>query len=160
MAEAALDSYGLPRQVDPMRGLLEELWRTAGHVAWLEERIRALDPSALVWGAAKRVNAPTAVTIGRGEQMVESTSTESAAVSVWLNLYARERKHFVEVCTRAIACGIVEREVQLAEEQGRLIAKVIIGALEDLGIDLGDDGVRNVIRRHLLPMADGAVATS
>src|SRR3954466_6759952 len=34
-AEEAVKSYGLPREIDPDQALMEELWRCAGHVAWL-----------------------------------------------------------------------------------------------------------------------------
>lgn len=34
-AVRAVATYGLPREIDPHAALLEELHRTAGHVAWL-----------------------------------------------------------------------------------------------------------------------------
>lgn len=41
-AESAVETYGLPREVDPHEALLEEVHRTAGHVAWLGQVVRGL----------------------------------------------------------------------------------------------------------------------
>jgi len=42
-ARLAVRAYGLPREVDPHSALLEELHRTAGHVAWLGSQVAGLD---------------------------------------------------------------------------------------------------------------------
>src|SRR6266446_3090371 len=41
---------GAPRDIDPGVALLEEIHRSAGHVAWLEDKVRGLEESELVWG--------------------------------------------------------------------------------------------------------------
>ena len=41
-AEAAVVKYGLPRTVDPATALLEEIHRTAGAVAWLDQQVTAM----------------------------------------------------------------------------------------------------------------------
>lgn len=46
-AKQAVETYGLPRDVDPLDALLEELHRTAGHVAWLAVEVAALEESNL-----------------------------------------------------------------------------------------------------------------
>lgn len=40
----AVATYGLPREIDPSEALLEEVFRTAGHVAWIEAQVHALPP--------------------------------------------------------------------------------------------------------------------
>lgn len=44
-AAAAVQTFGLPREVDPEVALLEEIHRTAGHVEWLGQKIASLDES-------------------------------------------------------------------------------------------------------------------
>lgn len=161
MAEAAVATYGLPREVGPHQALLEEVWRTAGHVAWLEERVRALDPDSLVWGVTKQVTESSSVeVVPPGEEPdaepveVPSSETtmkseEAAATSIWIDLYHKERRHLTEVCKTAIACGIAERQVKLAEQHGAIIARVIVGVLGDLGVRQGDPEVRVAVRKHL-----------
>ena len=51
-AAAAVQTFGLPRQVDPEVALLEEIHRTAGHVEWLGRQVASLDETEVassVW---------------------------------------------------------------------------------------------------------------
>lgn len=47
-ASAAAQTFGLPREVDPEVALLEEIHRTAGHVAWLGQKVASLDEGEVV----------------------------------------------------------------------------------------------------------------
>lgn len=139
-------TMGLPVEIDPLRGLLLEVWRTAGHIAWLESEVRRLNPEALVWGMTKEkrlVGDPD----GPGAVIEREFMAQP---NVWYKLYVEERKHFVEVCRVAIQCGLAERQVQIAEEQGRLIGEVLLATLADLGIDRNEMDVRLALRRRLL----------
>lgn len=111
-AAKAVATFGLPREISPDAALLEEVHRTAGHVAWLGELVQLADTSQLTQ---------------RGEQGI---ITES----VWLKLYQDERAHLVSVCKAAIAAGIAERQVRLAEQQGMLLAGAVRQILERLGL--------------------------
>jgi hypothetical protein len=139
-AREAVKTFGLSRTVEPHQALLEEVYRTAGHVDWLQRVIHRHDEEDLVWGITR-----TVVNAEGGVDEVEYR----AAPSIWLQLYKSERKHLAEVCRTAIACGIAERQVRIAEEQGRLIAQVIAGVLGDLGIEQDSPEVRKTVRRHL-----------
>lgn len=126
LAQRAVDTYGLPRDISPTDALLEEVRFTAGHVAWLRQRVSELAPDALTWGTRE-------VTDKQATEFTGTDTTEGAAVNVWLELYYRERKHLVDVCKAAISVGIEERYVRLAEAQGAVVAEVIrriLGRLE------------------------------
>src|SRR4051812_31727674 len=58
-AKHAVVTFGLPIQVDALTALREEVWRTAGHVAYLEAEIRQLKPEALTWGRTRDIEAGT-----------------------------------------------------------------------------------------------------
>lgn len=109
-ALAAVATYGLPRQIAPDQALLEEVHRTAGHVAWLHQLIGGLDQTGLT-------------------QRAENGTTSPA---VWVDLYQRERAHLVKVAASAIAAGIAERQVKLAEQQGALLAGAVQRILDAL----------------------------
>lgn len=138
-AQEAVQTLGLPRDVSPTDALLEEVRWTAGHVGWLRERVAELgqhpddaaDPGPgghpLVW-ARKSVTDK-----GSGESPGVDT-VEAAGPSVWYELYARERQHLVKVCAAAIAAGIEERRVRLAEDQGALVAGLIRRILDRLDL--------------------------
>lgn len=135
-AEEAVATYGLPRTIDPHTALLEELHRTAGHVAWLNLRIQALDDHDL-YGP-----------VGGGKE-----SIPAVVPHIWVKLYQDERKHFADVAKSCVAAGIAERQVQIAERQGQLLAQVIQGVLQDLGVHEHPD-TPTVVRRHLALVAD------
>ncbi len=139
----AVETFGLPREIEPADALLEEVHRSAGLVAYYEQRIRerlqeANNFDALVFGVTK----DTADT--EGARKIERRSVPSTL----LVLYRNERKDLVDVCRVAIAAGIAERQVRLAESQGMLIAQVIRGVLEDLGV-ADEPEVPAIVRRHL-----------
>lgn len=137
MAAEAVVTYGLPREIDPHNALLEELHRTAGHVAWLATKIAAFEDDADLKQYA-----------GSEDGMLWEKP------AVWIDLYHRERKHFAEIAKTCVSVGIEERRVQLAERQGQLIADVLRGVLTELGV-IDRPEVPAVVRRHLT-VIDGA----
>ena len=140
-AARAVATYGLPRDVDPHDALLEEVHRTAGHVAWLGNIVSELDRGALVWGITEQVQ----------KDATEFPGTDvkaQAAPNIWLELYHRERQHLVKVAKAAIDAGIDERRVRLAEEQGRVIVDVLKATLAELGVEVTPE-VAAVAGRHL-----------
>jgi hypothetical protein len=117
-AERAVQTLGLRRDIGPEDALLEELQWTAGHVAWLRERVQELEPQELVWGVTEEKD------VGSGEHPGVDT-TSAAAPNVWWELYRQERKHLLAVIHEANTAKIDQRRIKLAEEQGALVAGVI-----------------------------------
>jgi hypothetical protein len=152
-AQQAANTYGLPRDVDPHDALLEEIARTAGHVDFLAGVIRSMSPGALVWGVTGG-----SATVEKGvkaDKVTDSTATvltEGAGINTWLTLYHQERVHLVNVCKTAIGCGIEERRVRIAEQQGAMLASVIQAILGDLGVAT-DPRVPEIVGRRLREVA-------
>lgn len=143
MTVEAVATYGSPIDTTPEQALLAEVHRTAGHVAWLRTKVGELADDDLVWGRTKVED------VGASE-FTGTNTTEAAAVNVWLDLYQRERKHLVDVCKTAIAAGIAERQVRLAEAQGQLMATAIEAILDGLGLsDEQRKRVPDLVDRHL-----------
>lgn len=139
-----MDTYGLDREIDPRDALLEEVHRTAGAVDWLRGQVSALAAESVTWG----------VTEERSSSVDGDSTTQTAAVNVWVQLYQAERKHLVDVCKAAISAGIEERRVRLAEQQGELLADVIRGILADLDLTPAQTArVAEVVPRRLRAMA-------
>jgi hypothetical protein len=146
-AESAVTTFGLPREIDPRDALLEEVYRSAGAVDFLREQVQALEPEEVVWGKSEEVDKEAGEFPG-------TDVTRKAAVNVWVELYNRERKHLVDVCKTAIAAGIEERRVRLAEQQGSLLAGVIKAILGDLDLTTEQQSrVPVVVPRHLRAVA-------
>jgi hypothetical protein len=103
-AAEAVATFGLPREVDPLQALVEEVHRTAGHIAWLESLISSLPENELKHRDVT----------GRFERP-----------AVWVEMYQAERAHLVRVAKACVDARVAEREVRLAEEQGRQLASVL-----------------------------------
>lgn len=71
-------------------------------------------------------------------------------------LEATERDRCATFATKAIAAGLAERQVRLAERQGALIADVLRAVLDDPAWGLSDDQKRkapDIIRAHIRAIA-------
>lgn len=164
-ARAAMVTLGLPVDVSPSDALLEEVRWTAGHVQWLRRQVQELEQSVIVsgpgskdaarchpltWGTTKQVDKQSSENPG-------TDTTESAGPSIWYELYDRERKHLVTVCTAALRAGVEERRVRLAEAQGEQVAGAIRAILADLGLSADQQAkVSEVVPRHLRLLAGGS----
>lgn len=65
-------------------------------------------------------------------------------------LEAEERDRCANFAAKAVAAGLAERQVRLAERQGQMIMQVLVAVLGDLGLD--DDQIDQVpamVERHL-----------
>ncbi|HEY6793394.1 MAG TPA: hypothetical protein VI248_01785 [Kineosporiaceae bacterium] len=145
-----METFGRPVEIDPADALLQEVHRTAGHVAWLAEQVRALDSQALTRGTRSvQVSEKTGFQAG-----ITTTKEAGPQVDLWLELYFRERQHLVKVCAAALAAGVEERRVRLAEQQGGLLASVIRAVLDDLQLsEVQRAMVAEVVPRHLRAVA-------
>lgn len=145
----AVRTLGLPIDVDPGKALLDEIHHTAGHVAWLRDKVQELEPEQLVWGKEKHED-------GVGPQGIVDVTTEKAGPSVWYELYMKERDHLAKVSALALRAGIEERKVKLAESQGALVADVIRRILDALGLTPAQQAlVPQIVPQQLRLLAAG-----
>jgi hypothetical protein len=150
-ARTLVETYGRKVETTATEALLDEVQWTAGHVAWLRERVQEIELTAtgadgqhpLVWGVTREKS---------GGQ--DWGKTEEAAPNIWLKLYQTERAHLVKVCSEAIKAGIEERRIKLAEQQGELVAHAIRAILADLNLNPEQQAkVPEVVPRHLRALA-------
>jgi hypothetical protein len=146
--------YGKPTDdTDPAEVLLTEIRRTAGHIQWLGAKLGETDPDQFVksfWLRGRQSG-----WIGKNE--IDQNDSRSAA-AIWVELYLAERRHLAAICRTALAAGIEERRVRMAERQAERVADVIVGILYDLNIDPEDERVRVIIYKWLQMAATGNLA--
>lgn len=123
MAAAASATYGLPIEISPTLALMQEVWRTQGHVAWLAEVVKTINQDGLVWGLAEDV-------VGGKNH----GKTFKAAPNIWLNLYREERKHLAAVTRDAIKAGIEQSRLELEQQRAAAISTAFFGTLDALGL--------------------------
>lgn len=124
---ASVKTFGLPKDVSPQQALLDEVQWTAGHVEWLREQVQELETNELIWGLSK-------VEHKNATEFAGTDIAESAHIHVLVELYQRERRHLVDVCRIAIAAGIEEQRVKLAERQGNILAAALGRLFDDLSL--------------------------
>jgi hypothetical protein len=145
MAEQMAATYGLPIETTPEEALTQELYRTAGHVAWLGEQIRTLTSDELVWGMAeaKRVadldeygSIAALRAAGREDDNVGELYEliMKSGISAWVELYLRERKHLSDVAAGMLKIGIEAKRVESIRRQGLQLSAVVRAFVALLGL--------------------------
>jgi len=130
--------YGEPRtNITAEEAMAEELARTAGHVAWLEERLRQQDPTTFIksmWMYKRQSGyvSPDEV----------DNFAWNAAGAVWIELYMKERAHLLRTAEVLIRSGFEERRVRLAEKMADQLGESVTWLLVQLGHDVDDPVVR------------------
>jgi hypothetical protein len=181
--ETAVRTLGLPIDIDPGKALLDEIHWTAGHVAWLRDKVQELETvdrltrgtdDKTTWtkdgdsefheGSDESGN-PNAHSLVWGQTEYRDkaggddagqTVVEQAGINIWYQLYLKEREHLAKVCALALRAGIEERKVKLAESQGLLVADVIRRILGALGLSPEQQRlVPEIVPRELRALASG-----
>ena len=131
--------FGRPVNVDPHTAILEEISRTASVIQWIEDRMLEEREQGV-----------------HDKDIMQSYSVKHGfQASVWMELFQEERKHLVNTCVAAIKAGIAERKVQIAEQQGRLIAGMMMAFIHDPELGLSPDQILRsptIVRKHLLAL--------
>lgn len=133
--------YGEARDISPIDALMEEVHWTAGHVAWLRQRVQDTEEADLVKGVTKIIDTH--------EGYEHHTET---VPNVWLNLYDRERKHLVWVSKEAIRAGLDERMVKQAERLGDAVVDILDRVFADPELAMTQKQqsvIPDVVSRHL-----------
>lgn len=140
--------FGAPIEIDPGVALLQEIHRTAGHVAWLERRVRTMQESEVVWGLTmeeeeeKEGGGPTGDYTLKKKQMASTVNT-------WWQLYQKEREHLARISLAAIKAGIEERRVRLAERSLDALEGAVLQTMAQLGADVTGTDVRMLLSTNL-----------
>lgn len=126
-------TYGDKIEIDPHSAVLETVHRTAGHVAWLFDKIQAISDV-------------------EGDMTLHQYTAMGIKASVWVEMYERERMMLLRASKAAVDMGVSERQVQLAEEQGRMIAMVLQQFIDsqDIGLTPAQRQVAPRVIRQLL----------
>jgi hypothetical protein len=156
LARRAVAAYGLPVDVPADVALLEEVARTAGHVRALAGMVAELPGEDLGWSVAEQT--ARRITCGDSDAAGGDDATEGLIIDtkrkaiphILITMYRDERKHLREVCRDAIAAGLAERAVHLAEQQGVALAGAVRAILADLSLTEDQLAlVPSVVPRHL-----------
>lgn len=105
-----LQSLGVAVYVDPIDAITESIWQTNGTVAYLQRRVQELEHD---------------VTVDNEERVL-------------VKLYNQALERLARLAKLALDAGLEERQVRLAEDQGRLVAELFRAALDDRELGLSE----------------------
>lgn len=154
--ESAVATYGLPIDIPPAEALLNEVYRTYGHIAWLQVRISRLDERELIWGRTEEVSEPD-IKNEDGDTVAARITTKSRAQAhIYLEMYQKERRHLREVCRDALAAGVNQRMLDVFERTADSFMSVFDAVLGDLDLTPAQqERVPELMTLHLQAMGSG-----
>lgn len=126
-ARKQLAALGEPEPVDPSDALLHLISWKYGEVKWLRQRVQDLPGDELTWGVAQ-------TDVGVGPEGPIDRVTEKASPSVWWALLRQAEDQLANYAERALRAGIEERKVRIAEQQGDIIAAVMMNIFNRLAL--------------------------
>ncbi|HET6866297.1 MAG TPA: hypothetical protein VFH80_10250 [Solirubrobacteraceae bacterium] len=142
IARRECDRLGIQIEIDPGEALMQELWETAGNVAFYRAQVQQLsthpEPDVFVPG-----DEDSDGYWHRGEPGVygrvyhlSGKPTGEGKPHVLVSLYNEERRHLADVAAAALRAGVEERRVRMAENDAAQILGAQVSALVAMG--LGD----------------------
>lgn len=126
--------FGLPREVDPAVGLIEEYWRTAGLVDAYERLASQLEPGELAYGIISETTKVTRTgqqdydptsnqLVDRNE--VEVKTTRGGRVPTVVKLLNEERERFAKLGVEIVKLGLEARRDEYVRAQVDVFAQVL-----------------------------------
>ena len=116
--------WGAPINITPEEAMLQEVHRTQGAVTWLADQLASLT----------------------------NEDTHKPFAHYLVDKYQAERQHLVSVCKAAIGMGIAQKQVEIAQAQGKLLAAVLQSFVLDPDLNLTPAQrakVPDLLRKHL-----------
>lgn len=148
--------HAIPLDLDPHDAILQMVRLAAGWVRYAQDRIDELEQRELIGPQVST----RPLKLEKGAEHPEARVEEHGppAVHIWLRVQAEWGDRLVQYSKTAIACGIAERQVRVAEGQAQLIASFAKALMQDLGVDPASEQARGLMRKHLTLIAGGRAA--
>ena len=146
---------GVPTDIEPHEAILKCILISHGEVIYASERIAELAPEDAVGPVV--TTRPLKEEKGAESYTVRVEEHGPPAVHIWIEVRRRAMRDLVDFSKAAIAAGIAERTVRIAEQQAQLMATAVRGILTDLGVADRPDAPA-VVRRPLTLLAGAASA--
>ena len=146
MAQDAAALYGVPRDVNPIDGLLEEYARTMGIVEALEAMVAQLSPSEIWWGVQSIEETQAGASDGGEESLTppERKVKSGASLNVQVKLFNDERDRGVRIAETILKLDLENRRVAIGQSHVAALVQILLSP--ELGLS---DTQRRVAARQL-----------
>lgn len=160
MARREAAVMGTPLAVEPIEAILQCIQIAAGEVRYASERIAELEEKDAAGPVRTVVDRP--LQLARGEESATQRARElhlgPPALHIWIRARHEAMDRLVGYSKAAIAAGIAERQVKIAESQAQLLAEAMRRFAVSMGHDPADPRVREGLRASLTVIAGGRAA--
>ena len=124
-------ALGVPVDVDPLQGVLNQMHITLGELQWMRQVVIAeheRDPESLWRGTMKvtRVEDP--------EHGVKTTTEAGARLSVRLKTYAEWKRLYRDLVQVVLAHGVAQQVIAIAEQEAETFGALVAAALDAAGV--------------------------
>lgn len=146
LARKELQVMGRPLPIHPIDAILQCVSIAAGEVQYASDRIAELTEGQ----AVGPVISTRPLKLEKGaEDPTERTYEEGPpALHIWIEVRHNAMDRLAHYSKVALAAGVAERQIRLAENQAQLLAQAVKGILTDLGVINRPDAPA-IVRRHL-----------
>lgn len=158
----AAGRLGVAREVDAGQALLELVYEAAGNVEFYRDLVARLNsvPVSVGEGDGQEQDGPLLDGLYGRMFHQSGVPTGEAKRHILVQLYDDERDRLKEYAATVVKVGLAERQVQVAEVQAALVARVVMAILDDPELGLSRE-VRELGRRlagrHLRQLVSGGV---
>ncbi|WP_272476174.1 hypothetical protein [Baekduia alba] len=160
VARVEATAMGIPLEIEPHEAILQCIRIAAGEVRYCSDRIAELYLDDAVGPIVSRKRRP--LSHGKdGEsatETVEEVTSGPPELHVWVRARQVAMDRLVNFSKIALAAGVEERRVTVAERHGQAMAELIRGVLGDLGVPLDEPRTREVVTRRLMLIDGGGAA--
>lgn len=132
--------FGVPREVDPISGMLESYYQTMGILDAIEAKCMQLLPAEVVWGITKEKRVGDG---GDDESLSPPEREYGPGVNIWIKLLAEWHDRAFAEAERILKLDLDSRRVELAQTYVTAMVTVLL----DPELDLSADQRRAVARR-------------
>lgn len=143
-------AMGIPLDVDPHEAILECIRISAGEVQYASDRIAELRHDEVVGPVV--TTRPLKEEKGAESMHHRVEEHGPPALNIWIEVRRRAMRDLVDFSKVAIAAGIAERVVRVAEQQAHQLARAVDGILTDLGVRDHPEAP-SIVRKHLTLIA-------
>lgn len=147
---------GQPLDIEPGEALLECVRISAGEVQYASDRIAELDPEQIVGPVVS--TRPLKREKGAESSTKRVEEHAGPALHIWILVRQQSMDRLVNYSRIALAAGIEERRVRVAESQAQTFAEAMRRLAVALGFDPADPKVREAMRGSLTLIQGGQAA--
>jgi hypothetical protein len=141
-AQATAQLFGVPRDVDPITGMLETYHQTMGLLDAIEAMCLQLVPAEVVWGVVKEKRVGDGEPGDDDEGLTPVEREYAPGINIWVKLLAEWHDRAFSEAERILKLGLDSRRVELAQSHVAAIVAVLLSP--DLA--LSDDQRRAAAR--------------